>query len=278
MRDFQLPGRSPVHGTRGMAATPIPLATRTAVEVLRDGGNAVDAAIAAAAVLSVVEPHQTGIGGDCFVLIAKNGRRPLVAYNGYGRAPRAAEPDWFREMGVSAIEEASPHAVTVPGCIDAWARLAADHGSKDLGELLQQAISYAEDGYPVHSRTAFDWARAAHLLRRDPTAARIFLPEGRAPRAGELHRQPALANTLRRIAKEGRAAFYCGSVAEDIVHYLRSLGGLQSLADFAEAKGEYVDPIETTYRQMNVCQMPPDNQGIKALIMLNLDSPDQMPF
>jgi gamma-glutamyltranspeptidase/glutathione hydrolase len=253
-----------------MAATPNPLATRTAVEVLRDGGNAIDAAIAAAAVLSVVEPHQTGIGGDCFALLALKGRRPLIAYNGSGRAPAAAHPDFFREAGVSAIEESSPHAITVPGSIDAWARLSADHGNKDLGELLWPAIGYAEDGYPVHSRTAFDWARAAHLLKKDPTATRIFLPGGRAPVAGELHHQPLLARTLRRIASEGREAFYSGAVAEDIVRYLRSLGGLHTLDDFAEAKGEYVEPIETGYRGFTVCQMPPNNQGITALIMLNI--------
>lgn len=270
MRDFCLPGRSPVHGTRGMAATPNPLATRTAVEVLRDGGNAVDAAIAAAAVLSVVEPHQTGIGGDCFALIAKQARGPLIAYNGSGRAPRAADPDRFREMGLSAIEESSPHAVTIPGSIDAWARLVADHGSRDLGALLQPAVGYAEDGYPVHSRAAFDWARAAPLLRKDPTAACVFLPRGRAPRAGELHRQPLLARTLRRIAEAGREAFYGGPVAADIVRHLRSLGGLHSLEDFAEAKGEYVDPIEGGYRGLKVSQMPPNNQGITALIMLNI--------
>ncbi len=196
MRDFHLPGRSPVHGTRAMAATPNPLATRTAVEVMRDGGNAIDAAIAASAVLSVVEPHQTGIGGDCFALIAKGGRRPLIAYNGSGRAPKAADWARFREMGLTVIEEGSPHAVTVPGSIDAWATLAADHGRKDLGTLLQPAIGYAENGYPVHSRTAFDWARHAQRTNTDPSAVWIYLPGGRAPHAGEVHRQPhACANS-----------------------------------------------------------------------------------
>lgn len=253
-----------------MAATPNPLATAAAIAVLRDGGNAVDAAVAGAAVLSVVEPHQTSIGGDCFALLAKKGRRPLIAYNGSGRAPRAAHPDFFEAAGVSAIETSSPHAVTIPGSVDAWARLVADHGSKDLGKLLQPAIGYAEDGYPVHSRTAWDWARAAHLLRSDSTATGIFLPGGRAPKAGEVHRQPLLARTLRRIAEEGREGFYRGAVAEDIVRYLRALGGVQTLDDFAEAEGEYVDPIETTYRGLSVCQMPPNNQGITALIMLNI--------
>jgi gamma-glutamyltranspeptidase/glutathione hydrolase len=213
-----------------MVAAPNPLATRTAVEVLRDGGNAVDAAVAAAAVLGVVEPHQTGIGGDCFALIAPGGRPPLIAYNGSGRAPKAASVELYRKT----------------------------------------AIHYAEEGYPVHGRTAFDWARAADLLRKDATAARIFLPDGRPPKAGELHRQPLLAKTLRRIAAEGPRAFYEGPLAEDMVRYLRSIGGLHSLEDFAEAKGDYVDPIDVPYRGYRVCQMPPNNQGITALIMLNI--------
>lgn len=253
-----------------MAATPNPLATGVALDTLRGGGNAVDAAIAAAAVLGVVEPHQTGIGGDCFVLLALRGRRPLIAYNGSGRAPGGAHADYYQDIGLSEIEECSPHAVTVPGAVDAWARLSADHGSKDFGELLQPAIGFAEDGCPIHGRAAFDWARAAHLLGKDPTTARIFLPEGRAPRAGELHRQPLLAKTLRQIAAEGPDAFYCGAIAEDMVGFLRSLGGLHTLGDFAGARGEYVDPIEASYRGFALGQTPPNNQGITALIMLNI--------
>ncbi|MGH6959431.1 MAG: gamma-glutamyltransferase, partial [Dongiaceae bacterium] len=144
MRDFQLPGRSPVHATEGMAASPNPLATSTAVDVLRRGGNAIDAAVAAAAVLAVVEPNQTGIGGDCFVLYAPKGKGPLIGLNGSGRAPQAATAEWYLERGITAIPPYSPHAVTVPGAIDAWARLVADHGTKGLDELLQPAIRYAE--------------------------------------------------------------------------------------------------------------------------------------
>jgi gamma-glutamyltranspeptidase / glutathione hydrolase len=270
MRDFQLPGRSPVHATEGMAATPNPLATSTAVDVLRRGGNAVDAAVAAAAVLAVVEPNQTGIGGDCFVLYAPKGQGPLIGLNGSGRAPQAATAAWYQEHGFTAIPPYNPHAVTVPGAIDAWARILADHGSKALDELLQPAIRYAENGFPVHGRISCEWEQDAERLRRDPNAARVFLPQGRAPKAGEVIRNPQLGATLRKVGKEGRDGFYRGAVAEDIVSYLRQLGGLHSLEDLADNKPDYVTPISTTYRGLDICQIPPNNQGITALIMLNI--------
>ncbi len=270
MRDFQLPGRSPVHATEGMAATPNPLATSTAVDVLRRGGNAIDAAVAAAAVLAVVEPNQTGIGGDCFVLYAPKGRGPLIGLNGSGRAPQAATAEWFQERGITAIPTYHAHAVTVPGAIDAWARLVADHGTKGLDELLQPAIRYAESGFPVHGRISSEWGHAAPRLQRDPNAARIFLPQGRAPRPGEVIRNPQLAATLRTIGREGREGFYRGAVAEDIVSCLRQHGGLHRLEDLAGNHPDYVTPISTRYRGLDICQIPPNNQGITALIMLNI--------
>ncbi len=270
MRDFQLPGRSPVHATEGMAATPNPLATSTAIDVLRRGGNAIDAAVAATAVLAVVEPNQTGIGGDCFVLYAPKGKGPLIGLNGSGRAPQAATAAWYLERGITAIPTYNPHAVTVPGAIDAWARLVADHGSKGLDELLQPAIRYAENGFPVHSRISWEWDQDAERLRRDANAARIFLPLGRAPKPGEVIRNPQLAATLRKIGKEGRDGFYRGAVAEDIVSYLHQLGGLHSMEDLASNKPDYVTPIHTTYRGLDICQIPPSNQGITALMMLNI--------
>jgi len=270
MRDFQLPGRSPVHATEGMAATPNPLATSTAVDVLRRGGNAVDAAVAAAAVLAVVEPNQTGIGGDCFVLFAPKGGGPLVGLNGSGRAPQAATAEWYLQRGITEMPVYSPHAVTVPGAIDAWARLSADHGSKSLDELLQPAIRYAEHGYPVHSRIAWEWEMCVDQLKQDANAARVLLANGRAPRAGEIMKNPQLAASLRRIGKEGRNGFYAGPVAEDIVARLRQLGGLHTLEDLAANKPDYVTPIQTRYRGLDICQIPPNNQGITALIMLNI--------
>ncbi len=270
MRNLELPGRSPARALNGMAATSHPLATAAALAVLRDGGNAMDAAVAACAVQCVVEPQSTGIGGDCFVLYAPRGGAEVVAFNGSGRAPAAATAAWYREHGIETIAQQSPHAVTIPGAVDAWARLLADHGSRELGELLQPAIAYARDGYPIHDRVAADWAASYDLLRRDVTAARIFLPGGAPPRAGDVHTQPVLADTLERIAVRGRDAFYTGPVADDMVAYLRGLGGLHTAEDFANARGEYVTPIKTTYAGHDIYECPPNGQGLAALQILNI--------
>ncbi|MGD9539002.1 MAG: gamma-glutamyltransferase [Alphaproteobacteria bacterium] len=245
MRDLHFPGRSPVHGLNGVAATSHPEATRTAIETLRAGGNAVDAAIAAAAVLAVVEPQSTGIGGDVFALYAPKGKVAPIALNGSGRAAKAASIDHFIERGIKSIGFQSPHAVTVPGAVAAWAKLNKDHGKKSLAELLAPAIKLAEGGYVVHSRVAADWSRNAEKLMPCPNARRIFLPGGKTPKAGTVHRQPELAGTLRKIAKNGRDAFYTGAVAEDIVGYLKSLGGLLTLDDLAGFDADYVTPIKT---------------------------------
>jgi gamma-glutamyltranspeptidase/glutathione hydrolase len=270
MRDFQRPGRSVVHAVNGMAATSHPLATLAALDALRWGGNAIDAAVCAAAVLAVVEPQSTGIGGDCFALLAPRGSGELVAYNGSGRAPAAAEVGWYRERRIDAIDPNGAHAVTVPGAVEAWARLVADHGRKGLDDLLQPAIRYAEDGYPVHARVAFDWADEAPRLEHDPTARRIFLPGGKPPAAGDVHRQPELGATLRRIAADGADGFYRGEVADDIVGHLRDRGGLHTAVDFAQHRGEYVTPIRTSYRGHDVFECPPNGQGLTVLLMLNL--------
>ena len=270
MRDYQLPGRSPVLGVNAMAATSNPLATLTAVDVLRDGGNAVDAAVAAAAVLCVVEPHMTGVGGDCFVLYAPSGSGKVIALNGSGRAPAAADPHWFLDQGISSIASTSPHAVTVPGAVAAWSRLVSDHGRLRLDRLLRPAIEFAETGYPIYDRVAQDWQAGASRLRGDTTAARIFLPNGHPPQTGSVHYQPELADTLRAIAESGPSGFYNGPVAEGIVDYLNGLGGLHTLDDFAEATADYVIPIKTNYRGYDIYECPPNGQGIVALIMLNI--------
>jgi gamma-glutamyltranspeptidase/glutathione hydrolase len=258
MRNFELPGRSPVYADSGMAATSHPLSTLTAINVLQAGGNAMDAAVAACAVQCVVEPQSTGIGGDCFVLYSARGSADIMAFNGSGRAPAAATAGWYQEHGIAAIDRLTPHAVTVPGAVAAWARLIEDHGTKSLGELLQPAIRYARDGYPIHSKVAADWKNQLENLRNNPNAARMLLVDGNAPAAGSLHRQPELAATLSRIAEQGRDGFYLGAVAEDMVTYLNSLGGLHTLDDFAQAEGEYVTPIRTTYRGYDVYECPPN--------------------
>jgi gamma-glutamyltranspeptidase / glutathione hydrolase len=269
MRDFFLPGRSPVQGLNGAACTSHPLATLTAIEVLKQGGNAVDAAVAACAVLCVVEPASTGIGGDCFALY-KPANGPLVGLNGSGAAPGAARVEWFLERNIREIEDTMPHAATIPGAIDAWATLLRDHGRKSLGELLQPAIRFAEDGFVVHARVSSDWQNAAAKLKRTENATRILLANGEAPAWGSVFKQPKLGATMRRIAEHGRDGFYLGPVAQDIVNYLRSVGGLHSLDDFAAHRSEYVTPIKTLYRGYEVYEIPPNGQGIVALMMLNM--------
>ena len=270
MRNFEAPGRSAARSTQAMAATSHPLSTATALSVLQSGGNALDAAVAAVAVQGVVEPHSTGIGGDCFALIAPGGSDRVIAYNGSGRAPAAARAEWFLEQGITAIERQTPHAVTVPGAVEAWARLVADHGTRSFGELLAPAIAFARDGYPIHDRVARDMAAQVEALSADPAAKALFLPGGRPLAAGALHRQPALAETLTRIAEQGPEGFYKGPVAEDMVGRLQELGGLHTLEDFAATKGEYITPISSEYRGHTVIECPPNGQGMIALEMLNI--------
>jgi len=253
MRNLELPGRSPVHATQGMASTSHTLASLTAIDVLKAGGNAMDAAIAACAVQCVVEPGSTGIGGDCFCLYSPGGGDEIVAFNGSGRAPKAATPEWYQQQGITAIERQSPHAVSVPSAVDGWDRLLKAHGTKQFGELLQPAIGYAREGYPVSSRVSVDFARQIET-----------------PATGSLQRQPQLADTLEAIAREGRDAFYRGAIAQDIVGYLQSKGGLHTMTDFARVEGEYVTAISTDYRGYRVHQCPPNGQGVIALLLLNI--------
>ena len=269
-RDFHLPGRSPVYATHGMAATSMPAATLTALDVLRAGGNALDAAVAAVAVLGVIEPQSTGIGGDCFCLYAPAGENRVVALNGSGRAPAAADIDWFEGRGISSLENTSPHTVTIPGAVSAWETLLAAHGRKGLDELLQPAIRFAEEGWPVGSKVVWDWARSEEKLRR--TGAEAFLPQGAAPRAGDMFVQKPLAETLRTIAREGARGFYEGRVAADMVATLRAQGGLHTEADFAAGlKGaEFVEPIRTSWKGYEVWQCPPNGSGLLVLMLLGM--------
>ncbi len=270
MRDFHFPGRSPVYSTHGMAATAMPAATLTALDVLRAGGNAMDAAVAAVAVLGVIEPQSTGIGGDCFCLYAPKGTDKVEALNGSGRACAASTIDWFEERQITALENTSPHTVTIPGAISAWEALLARHGTKGLDELLQPAIRFAEEGWPVHAKVAWDWARLEGKLRKN--GAEAFLPNGAAPRAGDMFVQKQLGQTLRTIAQKGSRGFYEGAVAADMVSTLRAHGGLQTEQDFFDGRtvAEFVQPIRSSFRGHEVWQCPPNGSGLLVLMLLGI--------
>lgn len=270
MRNFEVTTRSVVVTRQAMAATSHPLATQTAVQILSAGGNAVDAAIAACAVQCVVEPGMTGIGGDCFVLFSKEGSADVRAFNGSGRAPAGTSAEALRAAGKTGVERRTPEAVTIPGAIDAWFTLHSDHGRLPWAEVLAPAIRFAAEGYAITPRVHRDWAGEAAFLAGDENAARMFLPRGRAPRIGEVINAPALAETLRIIAREGRDGFYKGRVAEDMVEYLQQKGGVHTLADFAAAKGDYVQPISTSFRGHEVHECPPNGQGVIALMIMNI--------
>jgi gamma-glutamyltranspeptidase/glutathione hydrolase len=270
MRNFHFPGRSQVYGRRAMCAASHPMASLAAIETLKEGGNAVDAAIAAAAVLAVVEPHMTGIGGDCFALVARPGLDRPIALSAAGLAPAGATAEWLAKSRLARIEPSSVHSVTVPGAVDGWTRLLADYGTFPLDRLLAPAIDLAENGFPVTPRVAADWANgAARILLHAGAKAHLF-KDGGVPRAGEVMRFPALAATLRAIAREGREGFYAGAVAEDIVGELNALGGLHTLDDFAAQRATYVEPISIPYRGVELWELPPSNQGIVALMVLKM--------
>ncbi len=266
-RDFERPGRSLAVGANAMVATSHPRSSLAAIETLRANGNAIDAAVAAAAVQAVVEPTQTGIGGDCFALLMCDGDAAPVALNGSGWAPAAAMSDWFSERGIAEIEVESPHAVTVPGSVAAWEQLVTDHGRLAWDRVLAPAIEVAEDGCCVPERLSRDWSKQVGKLSRNDAARRLFLFDGAAPAIGQLHRQPELARTLRMIARHGARAFYTGEIAESLVAMLRACGGLHTVEDFAAFSPEYVTPISVGYRGYDLWECPPNGQGIVPMLM-----------
>jgi gamma-glutamyltranspeptidase/glutathione hydrolase len=270
MRNFHLAGRSTVHAQNAMVATSHPFAALTAIEVLRSGGTAADAAVAGCALLGVIEPQSTGIGGDCFALLQPRGEGKIVSYNGSGRAPKAADASWYLERKINAIPLTSAHAVSIPGAVDAWATILRDHGKLGLDTLLQPAIKAAEQGYVVAPRVAFDWKNQFEKLKKGTNSERYLLPHGKAPVAGDVIKQPELGQTLRAIVKDGRDAFYKGAIAEDMVETLRGIGGLHTLDDFAAHTTETTAPIGTVYKGHDVWQCPPNGPGITMLVMLNI--------
>lgn len=268
-RDFMRPGKSVALAGKAMVATSHPQATTAALRILEAGGNAVDAALAAVALQGVIDPHMTGIGGDCFALYAPAGKVP-IALNGSGRAPAAATVDRLTTLGLTAIPEGSVHAVTIPGAVDAWSQLSTRYGKLGLAAILKPAIDAAYEGFVITPRVAHDWARYADRLRPYPASVAQYLPGGLPPAVGARLDNPTLGATLERIAREGRHAFYKGAVAEDMVATLQNLGGLHTMEDFAAYSAFETQPISASYRGYELLECPPNGQGLAALIIARI--------
>lgn len=267
MRDFQKPGRSAVYATNGMCATSHPLAAQVAIGLLQAGGNAADAAIGAGVLLGLCEPQMTGLAGDCFVLLKPAGQEDIIALNGSGRAPAGLNAERLRAQGLTAVPVYGIDSVTMPGAVDAFCRLNTDWGKLPLDHILAPAIRYFDEGVPVGPRTAHDWSQASHL---QGDARHHFLPGGHAPRIGQIFRAPGQADVLRRIAREGRAGFYEGEVAQDIISSLRALGGTHTLDDLQATSCTYTSPVSGTYRDVELVEHPPNGQGATAILLLNI--------
>ena len=268
--------RSVALGRRGLIATSQPLASAAGLEVFRNGGNAVDAAVTAAAVLSVVEPTMTGIGGDLFAIVHDAATGRTRGLNASGRSPHAASLDQLRERGHASIPRHGVLSVTVPGAVDGWSLLLAEHGTLPLRQALAPAIACARDGFPVAEVVARQWRDAAPLLAADRAAAATFLPRGRAPRPGEVFTCPALAATLESIATEGRDALYRGDIGRAIAGDAERRGGWLTAGDLRDHRSEWVDPIRTTFQDVELLELPPNTQGFVALEALNILGDDDL--
>jgi gamma-glutamyltranspeptidase/glutathione hydrolase len=254
----------------GMVACSHPLATLAGVEILMRGGNAIDAAIATAAVLGVVEPSSIGIGGDAFCLFYSAKEKKIRALDASGRSPYAASLDFCRKHGYKEIPQRGIHSVTVPGAVHGWQMLLESYGSMKLGDVLPSAIRYAEEGFPVAELTAEQWKESEARLKANEGGAINYLTNGRAPKAGEIFKNTRLANTLKRIAAVGVEGYYKGEIAQQLVRCSEQLGGLFTLNDFADHHSDWVEPIAASYRGYNIYEMPPATQGFVALEMLKI--------
>ena len=269
-----VPTRSEVIATQGMAATSHPLVSQVALDVLKRGGTAVDAAIAANATMGLMEPTGNGMGGDLFAIVWDAKTKKLYGLNGSGRSPKSLSLAKLREelkkLNSPTIPRTGPLPVSVPGAVDGWFELHGRFGKLPMKDLLAPAIAYARNGFPVTEIIAEGWARNARVLSKYPGFAETYMPNGRAPAKGEVFRNPNLANTLAAIADGGRDAFYKGDIAKRIEAYMRANGGYLTAADLADHKSEWVEPVSTNYRGYDVWELPPNTQGVAALQMLNI--------
>jgi gamma-glutamyltranspeptidase/glutathione hydrolase len=263
-------GRSKVATSLGIVAASQPLAAQAGARVLERGGHAVDAAIAANAVMGLVEPHMNGVGGDLFALVYEAESGSVHGLNASGWAPQGLSPAWLRARGIDGMPTLGIHSVTVPGAVAGWAALHARFGRRPLAELVAPAIYYAERGFPVSDVIAATWAGLVDKLAADPHAARTYLPGGAAPGPGTVFRNPDLAWSLRQIASRGADAFYRGPIGDAVVALSQRRGGTLTREDLAEFEPEWVEPISTAYRGWTVYELPPNTQGIAALMMLDL--------
>jgi len=262
--------RSEVLAQNGMAATSQPLATQVALDILKKGGSAIDAAIAANALLGLVEPTGNGMGGDLFAIVWDAEKNELTALNASGRSPNSLSIDYFQKNDMNRIPSHGPLPVSVPGCVDGWFELHEKYGKLSISEILEPAIDYAENGFPVTELIAYYMNRSVPFLSKYEGFAEVFAPNGKAPIKGEIFRNPALANTFKKIVKGGREAFYKGDIARTIAQYMKEQGGFITYEDMASHTSEWVDPVSTNYRGYDVWEIPPNGQGIAALQILNL--------
>jgi gamma-glutamyltranspeptidase/glutathione hydrolase len=262
--------RSEVIAPHGMAATSHPLATQIALDILRRGGSAVDAAIAANAALGLMEPTGNGIGGDLFAIVWDADTQKLYGLNASGRSPQGLSREWFIDNGHTSIPPFGPLPVSVPGTVDGWFELHGRFGKLPMKEILQPTIDYARNGHPVHETIAFYWSLSIEARAEFPGFVEQMTIDGRAPEKGELWKNPNLANTLERLANEGRDVFYEGDIARTIGDYMQANGGFLSYEDMAAHASEWVEPVSVNYRGYDVWELPPNGQGIAALQMLNI--------
>ena len=262
--------RSPAVGRQGMIATSQTLASAAGLKVFQDGGNAIDAAVTAAAVLAVVEPSMNGIGGDLLAIVYDAKTKKVYGLDSTGRSAYAATPEEYAKRGLKEMPGRGVLTVDVPGVVEGWHQLLTRFGTISLAKAMAPAIRIARDGFPVAELMADDWQDSMKTLAADPATAATFLPDGKAPKQGDIFANPRLSRTMEAIAKEGRDAFYKGSIARAIVADLKQRNGLLDMRDFADHKADWVDPISVNYRGYDVLEMPPSTQGFVALEMLNI--------